>query len=246
MSFLRIFLALWLALTPAYAGQISLLGAGKITAGGGGPASFTFGGNIGTSGPQSSSPYTVTGTFNTGASDLAVVEFVQERDTHTGTITSVSVASTTLTCQDGTNNGGDRTSICYGSAGAQTTATISVTFTGTIHIWTGTGKIVTTTPTPSASNLSTGTQGGGVAVPFNFACTVPSNGVAVGILGDYFTSGTRSFSSVTPTQDAIINDAAENGTSIAMGHTTTAGSAGITVAGTASIFPSWAVVCWGP
>jgi hypothetical protein len=41
MPFLRIFLALWLGLTPAFAGTMSLLGAGAPAAGGGGSCSAT-------------------------------------------------------------------------------------------------------------------------------------------------------------------------------------------------------------
>lgn len=219
--------------------------------GGTSPASFTFGASAGSSGVQAISPYTVSGTFNTGATDLAIVALTNPNDFGSGVVTSVSVGATTLTCTQGTNNAAEQAWLCYGQPGVTTTATISVAFTGTTILNISTGKVTTTTPTPYSTGTSTGSQGGGVAVPFSVAPTtgsggVPTNGVGVGIVGDFFASA-RTFTSVTPNQDDIINSMTGNGENSAFGHTTTVGaSSGITVNASASIFPSWAIVSWSP
>lgn len=227
-------------------------GATLTTAGGGGLASFTFGGNIGSTGAQGTSPFVVSGTFNTGAADIPVVAIVQANDFSGGTITGVSIIGLgTLTCIQGTNNAGEQTWLCYGSPGALATASISIAFTGTILASVATGKVTTTTPTPYSTGNSTAAQGGGVTTPFAVAATtgaggIPANGVSVGVVGDFFTSGTRTFTSVTPTQDAITNSVSGQ-YNFAMGHSVTAGSTnGITVAGTTGLFPAWAIVSWGP
>lgn len=218
--------------------------------GGGAPASFTFGANQGSSGLQGTSPYVRSGTFNTGAAEIPVVAITQPNDQGGGTITAVAITGpASTTCVQGTNNANEQAWLCYGSAGTLTTANVSISFTGSIVAYMATGKVTSTTATPYSTGNSTPGQGGGVAVPFTVVATtgsggIPTNGVGVCIVGDFFAS-TRTFTSVTPTQDAITNDAAGNGQNFALGDSTVAGaSSGVTVAGTASIFPAWACISW--
>lgn len=228
------------------------VGGGFGPAAGGSPASFIFGASAAFS-TSGTSPATLTGTFNTGAADIPVVAIVNANDAFGGTITGVSVVGPgALTCIQGTNNSAEQAWLCYGTAGALTTATISMTFTGTgIRAAVATGKVTTTTSTPFSTGNSTAASAGTTSPSTVFSTTgsggIPTNGVSVAVMGDFFTAA-RTFSSVTPTQDAIINDASLNGQDFAMGHSTVAGAtSGMTFTSSAgSTFNAWAAISWSP
>lgn len=236
--------------------QLTMTGVGPTAPGGGSSSAvFTFGGLLPTTGFINAPPYTVTGTFNTGSSDLSIVGVVNAVDSSAASVTSVSVAGTVLTCVQGVNNAAEQSWLCYGAAGAHPTATISIAYSGgsgvaILNI--ATGKVATTTPAPYSTGLSTSGQGGAVSTPFAFDPTtgsggVPASGVGVGVIGDFFTSGSRTITSLSPIQDAIANDTTGNGQSLGLGHTTTSGaSSGVTVNDSGTIFPAWAIASWSP
>jgi len=222
--------------------------------GGGSPASFTFGANQGSSGAQATSPFSRSGTFNSGAADIPVVGVTQPNDFGSGTMTAITITGpASTTCIQGVNNASEQAWLCYGTAGTLTTANVNITFTGTIVAYMATGMVTSTTATPYSTGLSTAGQGGGVAVPFTALATtgsggIPTNGVGVCVIGDFFAS-TRTFTATANIPSGqITNDGASgNGQNFAMGSNTTAGASnGVTVGGTASIFPAWACVSWSP
>jgi hypothetical protein len=218
--------------------------------GGGGSASFTFEGNVSV-GTQSVSPFVVSGTFNTTASEVPLFAIANANDFAAGVITGISVIGPgTLTCQQGTNNSNEQSWLCYGTPGALTTASISIAFTGSLQAIGATGKITTATPTPSNTGASPGTLAG-TTTPATFNATggVPSSGVGVCVGGDFFTNtGPRTITSVGPVQDTIISLPGGNGQSLGLGHTTVAGgSSGVTfTTAPVSAFFSWACASWSP
>lgn len=246
----------WLISAPAYVlltcaalaqvGQIPRYS--PVVTGGGSPATWTLEQNIGASGTQGISPYVIPVTFNTGTSDVPVFEFVQVFDSLSGLVTAVSIAGvTTTTCVQGTNNDTEQAWVCYGTPTALTTANVSITFTSAITMYSASGKITTTAPTPSSTGNSTAASGGTTS-PQNVACSssIPSNGVGVAVMGDFFASA-RNFTSVAPNQDIISNNISLTNADFASGNSVTAGAGGFTFTSSVSgTFTAWAAACWGP
>lgn len=239
--------------------QLAMTGAGAGAPSGGGvtPATFTAESTaLSPSGGQTSSPYTISGVaFNTGASDVPVFEFINQGDLG-GTITGMTFGGNSATCQIGTNNAAEQAGICYASpVSLGASVNVVVSFTGSkINMAGMSAKITTTTPIPISFGGSNSSQGGSVSTPLAEYATgsptgIPTNGVGACMFGDFFTAGSRNWTSLTPIQDAIINDTTDNQASLGAGHSTTAGStSGVSANsnGSGSVFPAWMCVSWSP
>jgi hypothetical protein len=82
-----------LVIEPAIAQAVIGSGVwGDVKVSGVSPATWTLEQNIGAAGAQGTSPFVVSGTFNTASADVPVVGIVQAKDFAGGVITGVSVA----------------------------------------------------------------------------------------------------------------------------------------------------------
>jgi hypothetical protein len=193
-------------------------------------------------------------TFNTGSNDVAVVAITNAASGNASTINSVTVNSISFTMLSGQTNDGEQGVLAYGKPGTLTTSSVVIGWTGAGNIFPmlATAKVVTTTPSP----YSTGSHGAtsSESSPLAFGPTsgsggIPANGCAVGVIGDFFTSGTRVLSSIAPTQYLIYGDTGGNGQNFGFGASASAGStSGLTAtnAAAASFFEGWAIASWSP
>jgi hypothetical protein len=165
-------------------------------------------------------------TFNTGASDVAIV-FISYNTEVTGTSnlavtiggSSAAIIKTPVFVDS------FMTAIAYGSLGALTTAAVVLTDTGVgfgSPLIIQAGKVTGVTGTAYATNVSSSEQNPASGMSVN----IPSGGVGVGQWGAYFENQTISFSGSTndPSGDGQIASAIGNGLSVGVAHSLTSGA----------------------
>jgi hypothetical protein len=168
---LRIFLSLWLAITPAFAGSLTLLGAGGPAASGG--FALTYQSSAGVAGG------TVVNYGSLNYSSCTRVVVAVQWVASTATVSSITVGGSSLAHVASTNLFSSSTGIDIWESSASLGAgpgTVSVTYSAALG---GFGSAVavycltTTTPAASAGNTTVGTFGSG---PVSVSLTVPSGG----------------------------------------------------------------------
>lgn len=182
MRILAILLSVWLAIAPAIAGQMSLLGAGKP--GGAAGPTFTFAGSDG--GNPATTAFTST-TIDIGAATSDRFVVVGAVDQNNLALTSVTVNGVSL-AQDCNDTGGGRIwSGLVGATGGAGVATIVTTYTGAaftdraIFVYVGRGMANT------AGAATTGTQSAGGT---SYTISVTAGDLLVGINKFTVTYGT--------------------------------------------------------
>lgn len=177
---------------------------------------------------NSANPLTFsTVTFNTGASDIAIVIMTSNQNSATTGITSITINGIAATIV-APNSPTSSTCIAYVAAGAMTTAPVVITYNSTGGFTAAdtilcAGKVVGATATPYDTEVFNQTT----ASSFNLTCNIPANGVGIFAGGDYFYPGpTPSWTGSTndPGGDYFGGSSGGNGCSLATCHSITVGS----------------------
>lgn len=187
-------------------------------------ASFSLTDNTQT--PQSSNGTNITFssvTFNTGASDIAIVSWVIDDGLASGAIPAITIGGQSATVvSPGHTADHFIMGIAYVAAGALTTAAVVITATaGVCNLQGGKGTGISAS---SAYATNTGAESG--TNPFPCNVNVPSNGVGIACVGVYYQTTTVEFTGSTndPNGDGQQTNATGDTWTIATAHTLTTGS----------------------
>jgi len=248
---LRIFLALWLAITPvfAWAGSMTMMGVGAPPTSG--PAfSLTFQSSNGLNSTASSVTYNAGSPMTYGAGNTRVVIGVSwaNDNVHNITISSITVGSTSFTQVPGAyvsasvNTGGSDIWISN-SPIAGSSGVVTVNFSNALGNATSVALYNLQTATPAAfagSNFTVfnATSGSG-------SISVPPGGAGIAITSDQGFSGLGGSFTAGITQDFNIAYGAFS-TPFFGGHTTSTGSVTVTATFSGAAGAPVSMASWGP